>query len=92
MKVIKKYEILNSEGPIMILHEHSDHLSMEFNGSRVHTIVEPREVLAFLLGKGSITNEDRVYHIDNYTEGEIMQPEKMSELIKNMWEKDKGNN
>jgi len=41
MKVLKRYEILNSEGPIMILNKHKDHWSLSFNGTRVHTIVDP---------------------------------------------------
>ena len=84
MKVLKRYEILNSEGPIMVLNKHSDHWSLAFHGTRVHTIVDPSEMIAFLLSNGEITNDEKTYVYSNYSEGEKMDSLKLTTLLKEL--------
>lgn len=86
MKVLKKYEILNSEGPIMTLNKHENHWSLEFYGTRVCTIVDPYVMTSFLISDGEITANDKTYVYSNYSIGERMKPEDEKILLKELLE------
>ena len=86
MKVLKKYEILNSEGPVMILNKHTDHWSVSFNGSRIHTVIEPYEMLTFLTANGTITSEDKTYRFGDYPQDMKMSFSNFNALVEILWE------
>ena len=86
MKVLKKYEILNSEGPIMLLKKHKDHWSLTFHGTRIHTVVDPAEMISFLTACSLISTEKKTYRYDDYSEGEKMRTEDLANLLKDLLE------
>ena len=89
MKVLKKYEILNSEGPIMILNKHSDHWSVTVHGSRVHAVVNPYEMLSFLTADGLIEIDSKTYRFNDYSVNEKLDFESYIDLVQTLWKEHK---
>lgn len=86
MKVLKKYDILNSEGPIMTLNKYENHWSLAFHGTRVCTIVDPYAMILFLISDREIIANDKTYVYSNYSIGERMKPKDEKILLKKLLE------
>lgn len=54
MKTINSFELLNSEGPVLTVHNRGNHWTFSFNGSSISLITNITEILSFIRGSLSI--------------------------------------
>lgn len=62
-----KIELLNFEGPFLILQKIGDHWSFKFHDTLIATIVEPREILDILSGRKPILHNSKLYFYNSYS-------------------------
>ena len=86
MKAIRQYTILNSEGPVMTFNRFTDHWSASFDGTRVHTIIEPIEMLEFLTGNGVISSDKKSYRYNDFPTDMRMNTVKLGLLLETLRE------
>lgn len=54
---MKKLDILNSEGPILILEKHKKHFLLHFNMEKYRLEITKEEIIDFITGKKIITSK-----------------------------------
>lgn len=76
-----KIELLNFEGPFLILQKIKEHWSFVFNDSKIAMIVEPREILDFLSGRKPIVSNNKMHFYNSYSHESKPNEEKMLSLV-----------
>jgi hypothetical protein len=76
-----KIELLNFEGPFLILQKIGDHWSFKFHDNNIATIVEPREILDILSGRKPIMHNNRLYFYNSYSHESKPNQEEMLKLV-----------
>lgn len=54
MKILKSFELLNSEGPILKIEKRENHWAYSFHDTDIRVISNTEEILSFILGYSTI--------------------------------------
>jgi hypothetical protein len=79
---MKKLEILNSEGPILILEKHKKHFLLHFNMEKYKMEITKEEIIDFITGKKIITSKGgEIYDYINEPDGMTRPTEIILEFL-----------
>lgn len=81
MKPSFNIELLNFEGPFLILQKIGDHWSFKFHDNKIATIVQPREILDIISGKKPIMHNNRLHFFNSYSHESKPNPDEMLKLV-----------
>lgn len=76
-----KIDLLNFEGPFLILQKIKDHWSFKFHNNRIESITNTREILDFISGKKPLANEGKLYFFNSYSHEAKPKEDKMLDLV-----------
>jgi hypothetical protein len=76
-----KIDLLNFEGPFLILQKIKDHWSFKFHNNRIELITNTREILDFISGKKPLVNEGKLHFFNSYSHEAKPKEDKMLDLV-----------